>query len=62
MDLTGSRSNNRKVDLNYFTLSIPMRLSDEEKMETLSKLVDTVQAIEGSDVVLLGMWISPTSE
>ncbi len=62
MDLTKSRSNDPNVDLNYFTLSIPKRLSDEEKMETLSELVDTVQAIEGSDVVLLGMWISPTTE
>ena len=62
MDLTKSRSNDPNVDLNYFALSIPMRLSDEEKMETLSEMVDTVQAIEGSDVVLLGMWISPTTE
>ena len=53
---------NPKVNLNYFTSSIPTRLSDEEKMERLSELVDTTQAIEGSDVVLLGMWISPTTE
>ncbi len=53
---------NPNVDLKYFTLFIPMRLSDEEKMEALSELVDTVQAIEGSDVVLLGMWVSPTAE
>jgi len=52
---------NAKVDLNYFTPSIPRRLSDEEKMEALSELVDTVQAIEDSDVILLGMWVSPTN-
>jgi hypothetical protein len=51
---------NPKVDLNYFTLSIPRHLWDEEKMEAVSELVDTVQAIEDSDVILLGMWISPT--
>ena len=45
---------------NYFTLSIPRHLWDEEKMEAVSELVDTVQAIEDSDVILLGMWISPT--
>jgi hypothetical protein len=58
--LTGSRSNDPKVDLNYFTLSIPMRLSDDERSERLSEMVDTVSAIEGSDVILLGIWVSPT--
>lgn len=53
---------NTEVDLNYFTLSISMRLSDDERMEALSELVDTVRAIEGSDVVLLGIWSSPTTE
>ena len=63
MDLTGPRSDDPKVDLNYFTISIPMRLSDEEKMERLSEMVDTVTAVgEGSDVMILGMWISPTTE
>jgi hypothetical protein len=60
MDLTEAQ--NLEVDLNYFTLSIPMRLSDEEKQERLADMVDTVQAIEGSDVVLLGMWVSLTTE
>jgi len=59
MHLTEARSNDPKVDLNYFTISVPMRLSDEEKKETLSELVDSVQAIEGSDVLLLGIWVSP---
>jgi hypothetical protein len=54
-----AEARNPKVDLNYFTLSVPMRLSDEDKMETLSELVDTVQAIESSDVLLLGIWVSP---
>jgi hypothetical protein len=62
MDLIEALSNDPKVDLNYFTVVVPMRLSDEEKMETLSELVDTVQAIEESDVVLLGMWVSPTTD
>ena len=57
-----SEAQNPKVDLNYFTMSIPMRLSDEEKSERLSEMVDTVSAIEDSDVILLGMWISPTTE
>ncbi len=60
MDLTGSRSNNPKVDMNYFTLFVPMRISDEEKLERLSDVVDTITAIEDSDVILLGMWVSPT--
>jgi hypothetical protein len=58
--LNFAEAQNPKVDLNYFTLSIPMRLSEDEKMETLSELVDTVSAIEGSDVILLGMWMSST--
>jgi len=62
LDLTKSRSNDPKVDLNYFSLSIPMHLSDEEKIQRLSEMVDTVSAIEDSDVILLGMWISPTTE
>ncbi len=57
-----AEAQNPEVDLSYFTLSIPMRLSDEEKMDTLSELVDTVQAVEGSDVILLAMWVSPTTE
>jgi hypothetical protein len=60
MDLTKSRSNDPKVDLNYFTISVPMRLSDEEKMERLSDVLGTITAIEDSDVILLGMWVSPT--
>jgi len=52
---------NPKVDLNYFTMSIPMRLSDDEKWQCLSEIVDTVSAIEDSDVILLGMWVSPTA-
>ena len=62
LDLTEAsqtRGPNPKFDVNYFTLSVPMRLSDEEKLEALSELVDTVRAIEDSDVILLGMWISP---
>jgi hypothetical protein len=62
LDLTKSRRNgqaNPKVDLNYFTVSIPMVLSEEEKSERLSDLVETVTAIDGSDVILLGIWVSP---
>ena len=55
-----AETQNPKVDLNYCTLSIPMRLSDEEKMERLSEVVDTVMAIQNSDVTLLGIWVSPT--
>ncbi len=57
-----AEAQNLKADLNYFTMSIPRRLSDEEKQERLADMVHTVAAIEGSDVVLLGMWISPTTE
>jgi hypothetical protein len=61
MDLTKPRSNDPTVDLNYFTMSIPTRLSNEEKSARLSEMVDTVTAVaEGSDVVILGMWVSPT--
>jgi hypothetical protein len=62
MNLTESRRNgeaNPKVDLNYFTVSIPMVLSEEEKNERLSDLVETVTAIDGSDVILVGIWVSP---
>ena len=53
---------NPKADLNYFALSIPMRFSDEEKQERLADMVDTISEIEGSDVILLAMWVSPTTE
>ncbi len=53
---------NPKVDLNYFTFSIPMRRSDEEKMERLAELVDTISAIEDSDVILLGCGFPPLSK
>lgn len=54
---------NPKVDLNYFTISISRGLSDEKKSERLSEMVDTVTAVgEGSDVILLGMWIAPSTE
>jgi hypothetical protein len=56
LDLAEAR--NSKVDLNYFLLSIPMSVSDEEKVERLSEMADTVTAIENSDVVLLGIWSS----
>jgi hypothetical protein len=56
-----AEAKNPKVDLNYFSLGIPMRLSDEEKLERLSEIVDTVRAIEGSDIIVLGMWVSPQS-
>jgi hypothetical protein len=62
MNLTESRRDDGadpKVDLNYFSISIGMRLSDEEKADRLADLSDTVTAIGGkSDVVILGMWIS----
>ena len=58
LDLTEAR--NPKVDLNYFTTSIPLGLSDEDRTERLSDLTDTVTKLgEKSDVVILGMWISP---
>jgi hypothetical protein len=62
MNLTESRRNgevNPKVDLNYFTVSIPMVLSEEQKNERLLDLVETVTAIDGSDVILVGIWVSP---
>jgi hypothetical protein len=52
-------SQNPEMDLNYFNMSIPMMLSDEEITERLSAVADTVIDIEDSDVILLGMWVSP---
>ena len=57
-----AEAQNAKANLDYFTLSIPMSLSDEEKQERLADMVDTVTAIENSDVTLLGIWMSPTTE
>ena len=40
-----------------------MHLSDDEKSERLSEMADTVTAVgERSDVILLAMWVSPTTE
>jgi hypothetical protein len=60
--LNFAEAQNPKVDLNYLTISISRHLADEEKMEALSEVVDTVMSIQNSDVILLGMWISPTTE
>jgi hypothetical protein len=57
MDL--SKAKNHKVNLNYFDILIPMNLSDKEKTERLSEVADAVLEIENSDVILLGMWVSP---
>jgi hypothetical protein len=37
-----AEAQNPTVELNYFTISVPMRLSDEEKEERLAELADTV--------------------
>jgi len=50
---------NPKVDLNYFNISVPMTLSGKEKTARLSEVADAVLEIENSDVILLGMWVSP---
>lgn len=55
-----AEARNSTVDLNYFTISVPMRLSDEEKEQRLAELADTVSAIQGSDVILLGIWAAPS--
>ncbi len=60
--LNFAETQNPKVDLNYCTISISRHLSDEEKSAYLSEMVDTVSAIENSDVILLGIWASPTTE
>jgi hypothetical protein len=57
MDLSKAKS--PKMDLNYFDISIPMTLSDKEKAERLNGVADSVLEIESSDVILLGMWVSP---
>jgi len=55
-----AEAQNPKVDLNYFSTSVEMKLSDQEKAERLADLSDTITAIsEKSDVVILGMWVSP---
>jgi hypothetical protein len=51
---------NPRVDVNYFTISIPMALSYEDRSDRLAEVGDAVNAIENSDVILLGMWVSPT--
>jgi hypothetical protein len=44
------------MDLNYVALSIPISLSLEEKEKRLADLADTISAIQGGDVVPLGIW------
>jgi hypothetical protein len=61
LDLTkarGTRGSNPTVDMNYFTISAPMTLSNDGK---LSQVLDKFLAIEGSDVVLLGIWVFPAA-
>jgi len=55
-----AEAQNPKVDLNYFTISVEMKLSDQEKAERFADLSDTITAIsEKSDVMILAMWVSP---
>jgi hypothetical protein len=37
---------NPRVDVNYFTISISRRLSDDEKSACFSEIIDTISAIE----------------
>jgi hypothetical protein len=58
--LDWAEAQNPMVDLSYFSTSIEMKLSDQEKAERLADLSDTITAVgEKSDVVILGMWVSP---
>ncbi len=58
-----AEAQNPNVNLSYFTMAVPMHLSDDEKSERLSEMADTVTAVgERSDVILLAMWVSPTTE
>jgi hypothetical protein len=44
-------------DLNYFVLSLPKNLPDEEKMQRLSLLAaDKVMDSEGSDIICMAIW------
>jgi hypothetical protein len=56
-----AEARNPTVDLNYFTISVPMSLSDDEKEQRIAELADTVSAIQGSDVILLGIWAGPSA-
>jgi hypothetical protein len=46
---------------NYYILSIPKECSDQQKDERLAELVDTIAAVQGSDVICFSMWV-PTGE
>jgi len=58
--LTKSRQSAPKVGRDYFAMSLPMRLSELEKWERLFEMIERVNAIKESDVILVGLRISPT--
>jgi hypothetical protein len=61
MDLTEARPTDPKVDLNYYTICVPMRSSDEDKWDKLSEMVEIARTVENSDVILVAMWVSPSA-
>jgi hypothetical protein len=65
LDLTKSRQDSAVPDeittLNYFIMSIPKNCTAEEKADRLSELVDTITAVERSDVMCFSMWV-PSGE
>ena len=65
LDLTKPHKNSGVSDetttLSYFIMSIPKDCTYEEKMDRLSEVVDTILAVEGSDVMCFSMWV-PSSE
>jgi hypothetical protein len=65
LDLTKPRQNSAVSDetttLSYFVMSIPKDCTAEVKADRLSELVDTISAVEGSDVMCFSMWV-PTAD
>jgi hypothetical protein len=65
LDLTKSRHDSAVPDeittLRYFIMSIPKDCAAEDRADRLSELVDTILAVEGSDVMVFSMWV-PSGE
>jgi hypothetical protein len=48
------------TDLNYLVVSVPNDVDYEEKLERISAVADTITSVEGSDVMLMALWV-PTA-
>ncbi len=49
------------IDLSFGMMALKMNLSYDERAQRLSEFADTLLSVEGSDVMIVALWV-PTEE